>query len=172
MANLDQRKVYEEYYVKIYTLAYYITRDEEMSKDITQDTFFTAFKKIHQLKSEEKIESWLISIATNLSRNALKKREYRLSEYQPELKESGNPYDQVELKMAVTDALDSLSPAYKEAILLYYYYGFSINEISQILDVNQKTVSSRLSRARRLIREKIGPEQKGEGGTSIVRSLP
>lgn len=47
------------------------------------------------------------------------------------------------------EAIHKLSPAFREVILLHYYQGFGIAEISAMLDLPEGTISSRLSRARK-----------------------
>ena len=53
-----------------------------------------------------------------------------------------------------------LNAAFREAILLYYYQGYGISEISEMLNLPEGTISSRLSRARKKL-EQILKEQEG-----------
>jgi RNA polymerase sigma-70 factor (ECF subfamily) len=59
--------------------------------------------------------------------------------------------------IALSEAINRLSPEFKEVVLLHYYQGYNVAEISEMLEVAEGTVSSRLSRARsRLIKELKG----------------
>ena len=60
------------------------------------------------------------------------------------------------------EAIHELPPTFREAILLYYYQGYGIGEIAQMLDLPEGTISSRLSRARK----KLESILKEEGGLS------
>jgi RNA polymerase sigma-70 factor (ECF subfamily) len=140
-----------------------------MSKDIAQETFLKAFKKISHLRSETKLLPWLCSIAANLAKNALKNRTCQLVDYQQASGAVSNSIERVEIKIIITAVLDTLTPSYKIVIILYYYYGFSINEVAQMLKLSPKTISSRLSRGRKLIKEKLKQEYSIEGGTTFVR---
>ena len=60
----------------------------------------------------------------------------------------------------VMKAVHSLPAAFRETILLYYYQGYGISEIAQMLDLPEGTISSRLSRARKKLEEIL----KDEGG--------
>ena len=59
----------------------------------------------------------------------------------------------------VNEALSKLKEEYKEVTILYYYDGFSVKEISKILNLPQGTIKSRLSRARKKLETIIGKEK-------------
>jgi len=61
---------------------------------------------------------------------------------------------------AMMKAIHQLPAAFREAIMLYYYQGYGISEISQMLDLPEGTISSRLSRARKKLEQIL----KDEGG--------
>ena len=61
---------------------------------------------------------------------------------------------------AMMKAIHQLPAAFREAILLYYYQGYGISEISEMLNLPEGTISSRLSRARKKL-EQILKEQEG-----------
>ena len=65
-----------------------------------------------------------------------------------------------EEKQEVFKELSKLNPDYRNIIYLYYYQGYKITEISEILSMNQNTVSSYLTRARKEL--KIILEDGGE----------
>ena len=49
--------------------------------------------------------------------------------------------------------LSKLKPKYRNIIYLYYYQGYKIKEIAEIMSMNQNTVSSCLTRARENLKE-------------------
>lgn len=57
--------IYNKYGKKIYNLAYRMTGDKDDANDITQETFFQAFKSIDQFKGESQLYTWLFRIAKN-----------------------------------------------------------------------------------------------------------
>ena len=59
---------------------------------------------------------------------------------------------------ALSEAVSRLKPEFKEVVLLFYYQGFSVAEIANMLQIAEGTVSSRLSRAR----EKLQKDLKGD----------
>ena len=54
---------------------------------------------------------------------------------------------------AVMTAIHQLPASFRETIMLYYYQGYGINEIAEMLDLPEGTISSRLSRARKKLEE-------------------
>ena len=55
-------------------------------------------------------------------------------------------------------AIHRLPAAFRESILLYYYQGYGISEIAEMLDLPEGTISSRLSRARKKLEEILKEE--------------
>ena len=64
-----------------------------------------------------------------------------------------NGFDRV-----VKEAVDSLSPMYREIVVLHYYTGMSYREIESVLGVSGDTIKGRLARARKQIRIRLEAE--------------
>ena len=65
--------IYIKYYKSVYNFLYKLTYDVELSEELTQETFYTAIKKINTLKNKESIRTWLYQIAKNKWKDYLKK---------------------------------------------------------------------------------------------------
>ncbi|MDG5790163.1 RNA polymerase sigma factor [Evansella sp. AB-P1] len=161
------------YYKKVYNTAYFITKDPQLSQDIMQDSFIKAFDKIDSLKDKEKLESWLISITTRTTIDALRKNKLRnhisIEEYNAT--NPGNSYNSVEyevesifLKKELREHLDGLPYDYRVVVLLRYIHEFKIHEISETLSIGEGTVKTRLHRAKKKLKEKLGKSSVLEGG--------
>ena len=61
-------------------------------------------------------------------------------------------------QQSLAEAVNRLKPEFKEVVLLFYYQGFNVTEIADMLQIAEGTVSSRLSRAR----DKLQKELKGD----------
>jgi len=72
MQNIEQ--VYEEYFEIVYKYLFCLTRDSDISEELTQETFYIAVQKINQFKNECKISTWLCKIAKNLWYDEIKKK--------------------------------------------------------------------------------------------------
>ncbi len=70
---MDIDKIYKEYFETVYKYLLYLSHDEEVSEELTQETFYKAIRKIHKFRQECKLSTWLIQIAKNLYFDELKK---------------------------------------------------------------------------------------------------
>lgn len=124
--------------------------NEEDVADVIQDTILTCYEKLDTLKQPDFFKTWLIRILINKCKDCLRKNrelnildEYTVPEHAQPL--SSN-YEFREL-------LSSLDEKYRIILILYYSEGFNTREISQLLELNEHTVKSRLARARKKFAE-------------------
>ena len=131
-----------------------ITKDVQTAEELVTDVLYTAYRKISQLKADEKFPAWLRRIARNLSLRALKAQSSQLIP----LKEcsqlhavEGSPLDQLvtlELTSAVIQAIEALPDAEKQVIRAFVD-GLSHKEIGEQLDIAPQTSMNQLSRIRK-----------------------
>ena len=118
------------------------------AEDITQEVFLALLEKQPHFESEEHLKAWLLRVAINKSKNALKSgwftRTQPLFEALPALSPQENE---------VLSCVLSLDEKYRIPIHLFYYEGYSIEEIGKILRLNPATVGTRLARGRALLKK-------------------
>jgi len=142
MDNIE--KYFKMYGEEIYIFLRKFLKDEEIAKDILQETFLKAMKVSLE---EEKAKNYLFKIAKNLAIDYLRK-EGRLV-YEEELLE-GNVEDP-EYIIENRDIWRLLNEIEKEVLILYYYKGYSYEEISKKLRISLNTVKSHIYRAKKKI---------------------
>lgn len=168
--------LYEETYKSKYYLALKYMQNEEAAKDVLQDAYIQAFRKLDTLENPEKFASWLGIIVANTAKNALQKKnpmlfseivgdqeeeefEYQIEdesiENQPEI-----AYSQRETQELVHELIDSLSEEQRMCILMFHIEGQSISEIAESLGCSENTVKSRLNYGRKNIKGKAEELQK------------
>lgn len=76
---MDIDKIYKEYFETVYKYLLYLTHNEDLSKELTQETFYKAVKKIDTYKGECKMSVWLCQIAKNLWYDYCKKNKKVIS---------------------------------------------------------------------------------------------
>jgi len=140
----------EKYSDMIMRIAYQNCFNKSDSEDIVQEVFFKLIRNIQELKDEEHLKAWLIRVTINLSKDYNKSSWYKKVEPIEE-KEASYNFDTEESE--ILNELSKLKPIYRNTIYLYYYEGYKINEIAKILDLNENTVSSNLTRARKKLKE-------------------
>lgn len=124
----------------------------------TEDIFQTVFLK-YALSSvsfvnEEHEKAWLIRVTVNACKDLLKSffrsRTVSLDEV------AGLPAPPQTDHREVLEAVLALPAKYKDVVYLHYYEGYTAPQISQILGKNENTVYTLLTRAKRLLRDKLG----------------
>ena len=68
-------EIYRAYYKKVYFIAHQYFRDEEMAKDIVQETFILVHKKINQLREPKTFPAWLRKVTYSLCVNQSRKKQ-------------------------------------------------------------------------------------------------
>lgn len=140
----------EKYSDMVYRLALTRTKSKENSEDVYQEVFLRLSKKLPNFESEEHEKAWIIKVTINCSKNLLNSAFLR---YKAEMKEE-IAFETKE-RHDIYYAVQELPIKYRTIIHLYYYEKYKINEISEILNINENTIKSRLSRAREKLKEKV-----------------
>jgi RNA polymerase sigma-70 factor (ECF subfamily) len=142
----------------VYNAAYRMLHSRDDARDVTQTVFLKVFERIDQFDPQRRFFSWIYRITLNESINWLKKSN-RLDPLDERLADgSGGPEKAAEnqqLSEGMQAALMTISPDYRQVIVLKHVLGCSYQEIAEVLDIPEKTVKSRLYSARQLLKDKL-----------------
>lgn len=147
-------RLYEDFGDRIYAHVYRMLGNRQDAEDVTQETFLRALKSIEQLRQEDRLTSWLYSIASNLCIDHIRRRRrlwwLPLPARDGDLPETaGSDLPAVvENGDLVRRALRTLSPKDALCLVLRTAEGFSCTEIAAIMGCSESAVWSRLARAR------------------------
>ena len=152
------------YQRSIYYLCHRMTGTHQSADDLSQDTFIKAYFSLASFKNRMNFFTWIRKIAVNMSLNFLKtnKREELLGEKENMIAENASstahelPQDRFQrnqLEQKFKEALNALPTDQKIIFILRFYENQSYKEISQILNLPNGTVMSRLNRARKKIKD-------------------
>ena len=146
------------YEKSVYNAAYRMLNSAEDAQDVAQTVFLKVFEHIDQFDPERLPFSWIYRIALNESINWLKGRN-RLAPIEEDVSDDCNgPERQAgrqQLSEGMQAALMTIGPDYRAVIILKHVLGCSYLEISETLDVPEKTVKSRLYTARQLLKDRL-----------------
>ena len=143
----------------IYNAAFWILRRPEDANDISQVVFLRIAERLDEYDPRFKFFSWIYRIAVNESLNLLRRngREEALDdEIDVPGSESADPERQAsaaQVARRIRSALMTMKPNDRVVLMLRHFSECSYEEIGQILDLDQKTVKSRLFEARHRLRE-------------------
>jgi RNA polymerase sigma-70 factor (ECF subfamily) len=138
----------------LFNLALRMVNDHEDAKDLTQIVFIKAYQNLGTFDPKRKFFSWIYRIMVNECLNLLSRRRRvePLDEAIP-ARGTGPDHDAEagEVSGIIRHALMELSADHRDAILLRHFAQLSHREMSEALDIPEKTVKSRLFTARRLL---------------------
>lgn len=138
---------------------------DEDAHDAAQDTLVKVLRKLDQYDSSRPFSTWVFGIARNTCIDEFRRRKRRAWEEPGDIVDP-NPTPLQEVAAAkraerLEQALEQLSPMYREVLLLYHFEHLKYVEISETLDIPIGTVMNRIFRARRKLRviyEDLGGE--------------
>ncbi|WP_255508032.1 RNA polymerase sigma factor [Lysinibacillus sp. BW-2-10] len=144
-------------------VAYSYVKNKQMAEDIVQDVFIKAFEKQSQFRGDSSYKTYLYKMTINRSYDYLRSWSYRnhlLTNKFSNLfgvQKSVDDFVVLEDERAVIgNEVLKLAPKYREVIILFYFKELKVEEIANILDCSMNTVKTRLSRARNMLKERLG----------------
>ena len=173
-------ELYDRYRQPIFRFAYRLLGSVEIAEDVTHDCFLGLIRKPENFRPERaSLKTYLYAAARNLALKHFRNvgREADMDEVTEEPKESARrgPLRRLldeELAAQVREAVFSLPPLQREALVLFEYEGMSMNEIAEIAGTDVGAVKARLYRAReglkRTLRPYVDSNQELNSGREIV----
>ncbi len=141
------------YQQMVHSLTYRMTGSLTDAEDLTQETFIHAFQQLGSFRQESRFSSWLYRISLNLCLNWQKstiRREKAYREFAESTFETGNGNSHV--AQNVQEALLSLKPKQRAAVVLTVIKGLNHAEAGRVLGCSETTVSWRVFTARRKLK--------------------
>lgn len=179
-ATFDE--VVAQYEKPIFNVIYRFLGDYDEAADVTQETFISAYRSFGRFRGDASVYTWLYQIAINQCRNRLRRRrrpdiaqtvsldvpvsggeEARTTRDIPD--ESEAPHrvlERNELQTKIMAAIEALPPDYREVVVLRELRGLSYQEIAEATKLSLDNVKTRLSRARAMLRQRLGPYYTGD----------
>lgn len=146
--NLNIEELFYRYKDDVYRLALSYTRSVQEAEDVCQ----TVFLKLMEQKSitPGKEKAWLMQVTANQCRNLLRSSWWKTTAPLEETLAIPAPQHS-----GVFHAVMALPPKYRVMVYLRYYEEYSTKEMAQLLHISQSAVTTRLSRARQLLKAEL-----------------
>lgn len=141
-----------KYKKQMYIIAFSVLQNHADTEDVVQDSILNAYRKIHTLRDDNKFGAWIMRIVVNQAKIHIRKNAKII--YIDDMQEKID-------KPLTTDSNEiwelvmSLSNDLSTVVILHYWQGYTIKEISEIVGIPEGTVNSRLSRARKILRKEL-----------------
>ena len=168
-------EIVERHSDRVYRLAYRLTGNRHDAEDLTQEVFVRVFRSLHTY-TPGTFEGWLHRITTNLFLDQARRRarirfDHLAHDPGSETVHAGQGVegssDRVLLdglfEADVEQALASLPPDFRAAVVLCDVEGLSYEEIAEIMDAKLGTVRSRIHRGRTMLRKALAHREPAAG---------
>jgi RNA polymerase sigma-70 factor (ECF subfamily) len=166
-----QFELYRLYSRAMYNICMRMTRNELDAEDLLQHSFMDIFSKLHTFRYQSSIGAWIKRIVVNNCINFLKKRKLKFEElgenHTEEVQEEkgfgawdiSNPNNSNNHLSVdkINEAIFQLPDGYRTVFSLYLLEGYDHKEIAGILDITEATSKSQYSRAKKKLKEILGP---------------
>ena len=147
----------EKYQKPVYNLCYRMLGNAEDAEDAAQETFLRAFKSLKRYDNSRPFSTWVLSIAAHYCIDQIRRqRQVTISIEDLVVPDVPDPAPGLETVLGkkeeqrrIRAILDKLEATDRAAVIMYYWYDFSYEEICLALSLSLSAVKSRLHRARR-----------------------
>lgn len=167
----------ELYQRPVYNLCYRMLGNAEDAEDAAQETFFRAYKSLKRYDQTRSFSTWLLSIAAHYCIDQIRRRRFQvvsvedlpyqdIPDSEPGIESS---FTRKEERQRIRAVLDALEPIDRAAVVMYYWYDFSYDEIAEALSLTNSAVKSRLHRARRTMALQWAKNQSQAGKGVIAK---
>ena len=174
-AQQGERRAFDKLIVRhqpiALALAIRIVGDRDRGQELTQEAILHAYLSLDSIRKPDSFRAWLCGIAVNLCKNNL--RRPRVQTLSLETLSGGRSFDSLPLSdrapqphevaetrethRLILAAVAQLSPANRDACLLYYFEQMSVREIASLLHISVTAVKGRLHKSRRKLRDQLLP---------------
>ncbi|WP_297761730.1 sigma-70 family RNA polymerase sigma factor [uncultured Muriicola sp.] len=154
-----QEQLYRKYASVLFGLCLKYSRNKTEAEDNLHDSFLTIFDKIGQFKFKGSFEGWIKRITVNTVLQKYRKDQYLslVTDNLEEEQEVDYEYPDIQLS-TLLQYVQELPPKYRLTFNLYVLDGYTHKEISELLGTTQGTSKSNLSRAKKILKEKLKNE--------------
>jgi RNA polymerase sigma-70 factor (ECF subfamily) len=164
------RALYEAYKDRVYSIAFYFFHgDAAAASDVTQQVFLKLIDRMARYRGDSAFSTWLYRIVVNACVDRTRRGRAEVASSAPAMLETvvdpmashEELFARGEIAQSVQQAIASLPPKLRFAILLRYFDELSYGDMASALNCSIGTVSSRLSRAHRMLAKKLAPLRAG-----------
>lgn len=162
------RRTIAEYRGNLYRIAYSWSHNAALADDLVQETLAKALKNSAQLRDDRTIKAWLYRILSNCWHDHFRRSRETVNIEDVVLVETETPdkrHNRQQIVIQVRNAIAQLPMGQRQVISLVDLEGCSYIEVAEILDVPIGTVMSRLSRARKALKQQLLQDNYAENST-------
>lgn len=161
-------KLYEINFPRVYAFLFRLCKDEGLAEELTQETFFQAFRSFHRFRGDSELFTWLASIAKHTFYAYLRKNRMHLESINIDLvtdavcedAENG-PEETVQKKMtaeAVRSLISKIPDKYRDVVMLRLYAELPFSQVAAALKISENSAKVIYHRAKKMLMEELKHE--------------
>lgn len=166
----------QPYELSVYRMAMSLVKNETEAEDVAQEAFLKAFRNLADFRAQSKFSTWLMSITLNEARRRLRRQSTVRMESLDEPPDEGGKIspallrdwreipsealERKEVRALLQEAIEHLSPIYREVLVLRDVEEFNVEETAGALAISISSVKVRLHRARIMLQKELAPKLK------------
>jgi RNA polymerase sigma-70 factor (ECF subfamily) len=155
-------KIFREYFSPLVYFAVRFVKDVDSAREIVHQVFVRIWENREEIHLDSAMRSYLFTAVRNRCLNHLRDQAKfhpddvsNIPEIETSTEETGNPAESDELESAINSAVNTLPEKCREIFRMNRFGGLKYREIAENLDISVKTVEAQMSKALKLIREKL-----------------
>ena len=152
-------RLFRDFFPPLMAFARKILVDEDDAREVVHQVFIKLWEKRNELDLSTSLKSYLFTSVHNRSLNVIRDRKKFASGEVPDVAGEWDVSAQIEsmeLEGKIREAIDSLPDKCREIFELNRFEGLKYGEIARQLDISVKTVENQISKALKILREKLG----------------
>lgn len=142
----------------MYMVAKGIVKNDTDIADVIQESILKAYTNYDSLQDKNKFKAWILRIVHNTAIDFIKKQRELLDSDTVEQIPIMEPSIDKETKLTIWEAVQKLIYPYQTVIILYYYNGYSTEQISEITSTSVVNIRKQLSRGRKMLANLLNEE--------------
>ena len=159
-----RENIFEEYIKgnkeKLYKISYVYLKNKDDAMDVIHESIVKAYRKLDNIKDLNNIDKWFIRLLINTSIDYIRKNSKTILMEDKDMEVLINKSK--EQKDGFNLLIENLNEELRLIIILKYFHGYKISEISEILNLKESQVKNKIHKALNLLRKEIEEEELWE----------
>lgn len=158
--NKSKENIFEKYIIenkeKAYRISFMYLKNKENALEVVQESVVKAYSKLNTLKDIEALDKWFTRILVNTALDFIRKNTKAIASEEEVIEVLINK--NIEKESSFDEIIDSLDEELKGIIILKYFDGYKIKEISEILNISESQIKNKIHKALNILRKEIREE--------------
>lgn len=158
-------ELYHDYFSRVYSFLYKLCNDSMLAEELTQETFYQAFKSFYRFRGNSEIFTWLAAIAKHSYYRYLKKNKLGMEAISIDLVADtfcadvlDSPEELLQkksVKEAVLGVINKIPPKYRDVVMLRVYAEMPFSQVAAALKISESSAKVIFFRAKKLLMEEL-----------------